>query len=98
MGWDRRSNRQLSGCRILLRDTHLPVDVLHVVLCTQLGVEARQHVAKVVEVAHARRQFAANDAGEKLVGGEGHEATVGLVDEELGDGAGERLEGPPAWH
>ena len=59
-------------------------------------MQAREDVAEVVHAAQARREVAARDAGEELVGGEGGEAAVGRVDVELGDGACEGVEGPPA--
>ena len=91
----RRGGARASPC--VCAPPHLPAEVLDavVVVAAQLGVEARQDVAQVVEAAQARRQLAAGDAGEELVGGEGGEAAVGGVDVELGDGAGDGLEGPP---
>jgi hypothetical protein len=78
---------------------HLPPEVLQAVVGTaagvHLGVQARQHVSQVLDAAQVRRQVLAGDASEQLVDGEGGEAAVGLVDEELGDGAGEGLECPP---
>ena len=60
-----------------------------------MGVEAGEDVGEVLVAPQARRQVLARDAGEELVGGEGDEMAVGLVDVELGDSAGEGLEGPP---
>ena len=76
---------------------HLPAEVLEVILA-DVGVEVVYEEAQVVQPIQPRRHddVAAGDAGEQLLDGEAGHATVGGVDVELGDGAGQGLDTPAA--